>query len=279
MMDANILQDYFDKIGYTEQPAPTYNTLSRLHQLHTQQIVFENLNALLSIPVNLEEKELVQKLIYDGRGGYCYEQNLLFAQVLRTVGFDLIGLEARVLLDNSGEPVLPRTHMLLLVQAEGRRYLADVGFGGLTPMCPLLLQPDVVQPTPHESYRLIQSDGSFTLQISIKNKWQLLYRFDLQKQIQSDYEVANWYTSTHPASQFVTNLMLSKKSAHARYTMNNNRYSIYEMGKEPQKYTLHSTGEWQQILIETFGLPLGGLTGLNEKMEEILAREDSGQFG
>lgn len=78
-------------LGFQDRTA-TQETLQTLHALHPRAITFENLNPLLGIPVKLYPELLEQKLIHGGRGGYCFEHNLLFKQVLETVGFSVKGL-------------------------------------------------------------------------------------------------------------------------------------------------------------------------------------------
>ena len=57
-----------------------------LHDLQPQVIAFENLDPLLKRPVKLDAASLEAKLVKGGRGGYCFEQNLLFGHVLRALG-------------------------------------------------------------------------------------------------------------------------------------------------------------------------------------------------
>ena len=149
----------------------------------------------------------------DGRGGYCYEQNLLFREVLKTLGFAVTGLAARVLWNVPEGVVLPRTHMLLLIDIDGAPHVADVGFGGQTLTGPLRLEPDVEQATPHEPFRLVRSGEQFVMQSKIRESWFSLYRFDLQEQLPPDYEVYNWYVSTHPQSIFVNGLLAGRAAA------------------------------------------------------------------
>ncbi len=91
------LEYYFRRIGFTGELAATIGTLRSIHLLHAKTIPFENLNPLLRIPVQLDIDSIYQKLVVDGRGGYCFEHNLLLSHVLKTLGFQVKGLAARVL--------------------------------------------------------------------------------------------------------------------------------------------------------------------------------------
>src|SRR5262245_31699260 len=107
------LDEYFNRIGYSGDWSPTLETLAGIHLHHTESIPFENLNPLLGWPVHLDLPSLREKLVQNRRGGYCYEQNLLLSHVLKALGFNVVGLAARVSWNVSEGVVLPRTHMLL----------------------------------------------------------------------------------------------------------------------------------------------------------------------
>ncbi len=193
---------YFQRIGYRGTAEPTVETLRALHDLHPLAIPFENLSPVLGWPVPLDLPSLERKLIREGRGGYCYEQNTLFAGVLRQLGFQVRGLSARVLWNSPEDAITARSHMLLEVMAEGEAYLADVGFGGLTQTAPIRFMPGLEQETPHEPVRLVQSGSYFYSQAFVKGAWKTVYRFELVEQFAPDYEIANYYVSTHPELAF-----------------------------------------------------------------------------
>ena len=123
------LDAYLRRVGWHGGVAADELTLRGLAVAHVAAIPFENLNPLLGLPVELDTPALERKLVHDGRGGYCFEQNLLFAAVLRTIGFEVSGLIARVLWQHPEDAVTAQTHMLLRVDLDGGSWLADVGFG------------------------------------------------------------------------------------------------------------------------------------------------------
>src|SRR5688572_5587915 len=158
---------YCARIGYAGPRSVSLDTLAAMHLQHPQAIPFENLNPLLRWPVRLDAPSLQQKLVRDGRGGYCYEHNLLLSHVLRQLGFRLTWLAGRVLWNVPEGTVRPRSHMLLLIELDDLRYVADVGFGGGTLTAPLRLEVDIEQRTPHEPFRLIASGEGFVMQVGI----------------------------------------------------------------------------------------------------------------
>lgn len=123
---------YLARIGYTGSREPSLETLSALHRLHAEAIPFENLNPFLGLPVLLDIESLQNKLVNSGRGGYCFEHNILFSTVLREIGFDATWLGARVVWMQPDDSIITqRTHMTLRVNLDGEPYLADVGAAGL----------------------------------------------------------------------------------------------------------------------------------------------------
>jgi N-hydroxyarylamine O-acetyltransferase len=250
------LDAYLNRVGYSGERSATLNTFSALHLHHTQTIPFENLNPLLAWPVDLNPTALQEKLIQNRRGGYCYEQNMLFRQALETIGFRTTGLAARVSWNNPQGVVLPRTHMLLRVDLNGQAYIADVGFGNLTLTAPLRLETDTEQSTPHEPFRIIRGGDEFILQAKLRDVWNELYSFTLQPQLLPDYEMANWYVSRHPKSRFVNGLIVARASPGRRYTLLNNEFAVHDLNGTTERRRLSTVGEIREVLEGPMGLKL-----------------------
>src|SRR5213593_335985 len=97
MTHAMDLAAYLQRIGWTGRVAPDRPSLQALAAHHAAAIPFENLDPLLGLPVALDLPSLEAKLVHAGRGGYCFEHNTLFAEVLTQIGFEVTRLAARVL--------------------------------------------------------------------------------------------------------------------------------------------------------------------------------------
>ena len=253
MSESIDLDAYFARIGYDGPRTPTLATLHAIQLLHPQAIAFENLNPLLALPVKLDIASLQQKLIRSQRGGYCFEHNGLLLQALRALGFSVRCLAARVVWNNPPDTIPARSHMVLRVELAEGTFLCDVGFGS-SPTAPLRLVPDIEQQTPHESFRLLHSDGHFTLQCRLKGEWTSFYMFDLQEQAPVDYQVANHYVSTWPTSHFVTSLIAARATPDGRYGLRNNRLSIHRAKGESEQRVLSSAAEISAALKDLFGV-------------------------
>lgn len=265
------LDAYFERIGYTGERAATLDVLRAVHARHTETIPFENLNPLLHLPVLLDAPSLEKKLVRSGRGGYCYEQNLLLRRVLEELGFRVAGLAARVLWNVPEGTIRGRTHALLRVEIDGASFLADAGFGGHTLTGPIRLEPNVEQSTPHEPYRLLQTSREFLMQSRIHGEWRSLYQFDLQEQNQVDYEIANWYVSTHPSSHFVHDLMAGRAAPGLRYTLHNNEAAVHRLDGTTERRILADAAELREALEDVFLLTLPEAPELDALLTRLTA--------
>lgn len=251
------LRAYFERIGFGGEAPPTLDTLRAVHQLHAQSIAFENLSSFSGEFVPLDLASLQRKMIGAHRGGYCFEQNTLFWRVLEQLGFQVEGLAARVLWGAPAGERRARGHMLLLVTVESERFIADVGFGGMTQTAPLRLDSEHDQATPHETFRIIHEDHVFRLEAEVAHQWMPLYRFDLQRQTDVDYDVWNWWTCTNPNSIFVTGLMLGRPAIDGRHALFNNKYSFYGRQNSASASKILSTvTELKRVLTDAFEIQL-----------------------
>ncbi|HEV7279237.1 MAG TPA: arylamine N-acetyltransferase [Pirellulaceae bacterium] len=266
------LDAYFDRIGYDGSRKPTQATLEGIVLHHVRSIPFENLNSLLGQPVRTELPSIQAKLVFDRRGGYCYEQNLLLLHVLWLLGYRANGLAARVLWGQPDGALPPRSHMLLRVEMAGRAYLVDVGFGGMTPTAPLLLQAGIDQATPHEAFRLVARGAEFELQTCLGDEWKKVYRFDLQEQAPGDYAAANWWVSTHPESLFTQNLFVSRVEDGKRIVCLNGDVAIYRPGQPPEKREIRELPALREFLEQQIRLPLAGLDRFDDVVGPLLGK-------
>src|SRR5690554_5901466 len=115
------LKAYFNRIGYKDKAKPGLETLKKLHLLHTQSIPFENLNPLLGIPVELDLTSIQNKIIHQKRGGYCFEHNLLFTEVLKAIGFNARPLAARVFSNRHESDITAKSHALVLIELNHKK--------------------------------------------------------------------------------------------------------------------------------------------------------------
>ncbi|MEA9989163.1 arylamine N-acetyltransferase [Pseudomonas sp. RTS1] len=261
---------YLQRLGYASPPAPTLQTLRDLQLRHVCTFAFESLSTLMQVPVPIDLPSVAQKVLHQGRGGYCYELNQLFLALLQALGFDACGITGRVVIGGPPDAHTGRTHRLSLVTVDGVRYITDVGFGGMVPSSPLQLDNEAPQATAHEPFRLTHHQGSYTLWAQVGEEWRGLYVFDLQVQADIDYEIGNWYVSTHPGSPFVGQLKAALLAPGQRHTLANARYALHYLDRPSEKRTLESADELLGLLRDTFGIRLPDQPQLREAVERLI---------
>ncbi|MBV9375314.1 MAG: arylamine N-acetyltransferase [Alphaproteobacteria bacterium] len=262
MTAAPDLPAYFARIGHTGPSEPTLAVLLALVARHLARIAFENLDPLLGRPVDLDPAALFAKLVHARRGGYCQEHNSLFHDVLAELGFSVVPLGGRVLWTREEGQPAPLTHRLILVDLPEGKFIADVGFGGPCPTAPLRLEPGLEQATPHGAYRFSREGGTFELQLQVGDRWQAMYRFDLTAQSRADFEVANWYTSTHPRSLFTQNLLVCRIVGETRVNLLNANLSVRQPDGRVEHRVLTGAAELGRVFenVMTLALPAAAET-------------------
>lgn len=260
---------YLARLGIQSLPKPTLATLQALHYSHPQVFAFESLNPLLGIDVNLETQAIYRKMVVEGRGGYCFEHNLLFGAILNSLGFEVKSLAARVLWEVPENKILPRDHMVLMVKIEDTHYLADVGFGGNTMTAPLVMDICEPQSTSHEWFRLCMLENQYVLSIQIKGGWKDMYQFGLEEYLLSDYQVISWYLGNHPDSIFTRDLMAAITRKDKRYSLKNNQFSIHQKDGTTVKRILQSPKELLDLLKHEFKINISALPNLSAKLMSI----------
>jgi len=248
---------WLDRIGYKGPRAPVLKTLQGVVQAHSAAISYESIDVLLDRPPKLDLDWLQRKMIAGGRGGYCFEQNILFRGGLRSLGFDVTSLQARVVRGLAIDAPRPMLHMVLQVNLPEGPFLADVGFGNLAPTAPLLLSPGPEQDTPHETMRFIQMGDELTLQSRLGDRWEHIYRVVLLPRVDAEYEICNWFTASHPNSPYRSNLIAARPGpSKTRITLFNARLNVRHASGEVERRTVGDKAEYRDVLAEIFGLTL-----------------------
>jgi N-hydroxyarylamine O-acetyltransferase len=249
------LSAYFARIGYDGPVEPTLVVLNDIVQAHVQSIPFENLDVLQGRPIELDPAALERKLVHARRGGYCFEHNGLLLLVLESIGFDVAPLSARVRYGRPSGVIPPRTHLFLRVEIDGASWLADVGIGGFSMSSAIRLDSSSEQTTPHEPRR-ISRDGQLLLhQVRVGGDWHDLYEFTLEEMPLIDRELANWYTSAHPQSDFRKRLVVALAlPGGRRKTLLNREFNHRRRDGTADGRLIETPEELRAVLADDFGL-------------------------
>jgi N-hydroxyarylamine O-acetyltransferase len=244
------LDAYLDRIGVARDA-----DLAALHRAHVDAIPFENVDVVLGRGIDTDLEAVQDKLVRRRRGGYCYEHATLFGAALERLGFPVLRLLARV--GGDGSVPTARTHMLLAVEAEGSRWMADVGFGSGV-LTPIPWRPDAEEKQGEWTVGLqLAADGETWEQFDLApdGSRRVLHRTTEEPVHASDVVVANHYTSTLPTSPFVTQVVAIRKDEHTRWTLRDHELTVARPDGSEEKRTL-SRDEIVDALREIFRITL-----------------------
>ncbi|MEU8927122.1 arylamine N-acetyltransferase [Kitasatospora sp. NPDC048545] len=187
---------YLERIGVPDPGEPSARELARLQQAHLRAVPFENLSIHLGEPVVLDPAALVAKLVDRRRGGFCYELNGAFAELLRSLGYRVSLLAGRVF--DGERPGPPFDHLALRVDLD-EPWLADVGFGRFSRL-PLRLDERGPQSDPHGTFTVVPYGAHGELDVRMDGAPQ--YRLDPRPYPLADFAPTCWWQSTSPDSHF-----------------------------------------------------------------------------
>ncbi|MFB7606459.1 arylamine N-acetyltransferase family protein [Streptomyces gardneri] len=245
---------YLARIGARRPVRADAAALRELHVRHLLSVPFENLSIHLGEDIVLDEKALVDKVVGDRRGGFCYEINTTFAVLLRALGYRVSLLQARVV-DPEGRLGIPYDHMALLVEtADEERWLADVGFGDHSHY-PLALDERGDQEDPGGRFRVQElADGD--LEVLRDGKPQ--YRLEVRPRGLADFTAGAWYHRTSPDSHFPRSLICSLLTEEGRTTLSGRKLITRTHGERVER-VLDGDEEVRGAYRELFGIVLDEL--------------------
>lgn len=248
-------------LRYLDTPFPSSANLINLDRLiaaHQRQIVFENIDVLLDLPIPINGDAVFTKVVERQRGGYCFELNSLFARLLLAVGYqvELLGARVRWGLQPDAPPSM-LSHLMLRVLLDEGPYLVDVSMGSATPWRALPLSAPIPKDLP---YRLVpQGDGTGEIQLEFLHAlgdWTACYRFRPEVLAWIDCVPLNWHTSTHPNSVFRNSLMIARRDAECSLTLTNGLFNRRYRDGRLESFRIQDTFKLIQIIKDDFHLTL-----------------------
>jgi N-hydroxyarylamine O-acetyltransferase len=253
-MSAFDLDAYLARIGWHGPVEPTLETLAGLTRAHIARIPFENVDVLLGRGVRIDLDSIVGKIVVDGRGGYCFEHGTLFQAALESVGFRAAAHAARVVTIVERHQA-PRTHMFVTVELDGSRYVMDPGFGGHAAAVPVPLREGAEARDGLDRHRMVPRDGEWVLEAEVDGTMKALWTSTLEPQYSVDFELANHWIATSPASPFTSRLMLRALTPAGRTSVMNRDVTVVSAGTT-EKYQLADRKALRALLGEHFGFDL-----------------------
>jgi N-hydroxyarylamine O-acetyltransferase len=251
---------YLRRIQYRGSFQPTAATLRHLHRQHLCTVPFENLDIALGNPIKLDLDLLFEKVVARRRGGFCYELNGLFFELLRAMGYHVQMLSARVRrADGSYNPEFD--HMLLRVELE-EPWLADVGFGESF-VDPLPLHSGAATHENNHRYSVLYAEGRWQLLRQEDNADSPLYVFSEEPRNLRDFEGMCEYHQSSPDSHFTKGSVCSLATPDGRVTLSGMRLIVTYKGRRDETMLSGET-ELRRCLRDRFGIEFGSNTNLTK---------------
>lgn len=259
---ATLHDRYCARLGL-EITEPTVESLKKITQAHLEKIPFENLGqhgAHGGSPV-LDIAESADKVLVRNRGGFCFELNGLLAAWWEELGGSVLRLPAVVY---KGHFDSPASHVILLIDCQGKRYYVDVGFGE-PPLHPLPLVLDEVLETPEGMRSRFERHGDrMVLLWELENEWVPRLSWDFEaSQGNRGWDLVDFSgplsVVLDDGSIFARKMVITRCTANEKYTLAGNRLKVTgpcRFGNQVQKTVreLSSIDEVRSELNDRFGI-------------------------
>jgi N-hydroxyarylamine O-acetyltransferase len=246
---------YLQRIQVNKTENLSHSFLSKLQEQHLLTVPFENLDIHQSKKIVLDENRIYEKIVVNGRGGFCYELNGLFCWLLRFLDFSVSMVSSQVY-RSAADMFTPQfDHMVLLVNLE-KIYLVDVGFGD-TFRNPIAL-PDGIVEDISGTYR-VQPFGTapdtYILQKQENNCWQHVYSFTSHPRTISDFDEMCTFHQTSPESHFTQEIICTMATKNGRVSLSDDFLTITD-GSSKKKTKVVSDKDFKHKLRDHFGIQL-----------------------
>lgn len=250
------IKSYHKRIGYTGSLEPTYDTLIALQRAHLLTVPFENLDIYRNIPIYIDPPAQFDKVVRKRRGGFCYELNSLFYQMLHAMGFETIMVSARTYSYERGVFGPEYDHMSILVHVQKILYLVDVGYGDFA-MRPLELDFQIDQKDPDGStYRMRTHDMNDMLVCRVENHTaKPLFVFTDQPCRLRDFEGMCKFHQTDSASRFMKKRLVTIATENGRKTLSGNTFTMIH-GDNDIEVEIENEEDIKTLLKQEFGIDL-----------------------
>lgn len=232
------IQAYFSRLGIEPSNRLDKEYLDALIYAHQCNILFENLDTYeFHKPISLAIPDLFEKIIVNKRGGYCFELNGLFVQLLKDLGFQAYSCMARIIRGKETGAISAILHRGIIVNLDNRLYYCDVGYGGPIPPGAILIQDAHTMTLHGETFHIHQPDAYWwTLsRTTYAQKQENILQFYTMPQENVDYIALNDYCSKNPASVFTQKYFINLRTKTGSLSILGDIFTITENGQKKIK--------------------------------------------
>lgn len=265
MLSESQVDTYLSKLGFEETPAPSKENLDKLVYAHQTTIPFStvDLHRSANMP-DLSNDALFEKIVVTGNGGYCFELNKLFQELLVSLGFDARPILSRAVRGRDSR--MPINHRGIIVQLDDGLYSVDVGFGGPMPSGALKLEEGVEQNINGEKYIAEKFDHAWWKIDRITGAERDLYGDEFPTRRQTELEICTAASEdidfeplslfcAQPGTLFRENDIVNLRTKDGYKGYKNGELTIRENG-EKSVVAFDSSEEQDEAIREHFGMKI-----------------------
>jgi N-hydroxyarylamine O-acetyltransferase len=266
VVEPDLFAGYLRRLGLAKRPAPGLAGLADLMARHMQTVPFENLDVMAGTARPLSTDTALEKVVAQGRGGFCYELNEAFRALLEHLGFAVQRIEARVWQAAAPTFGAPFDHLALIVSLPEGDFLVDVGYGDSN-RAPLRLPRDETRDISGDYSLAPVREGFWCLSSPSKP----LYEMTLTPQPLDAFAPMCRYHQTSPESIFSKGLICTRATATGRITLSRDRLTVIDGGVRTD--TLRT--DTSAVLSDYFGITAKTITAKTITAKTITDRGDA----
>jgi N-hydroxyarylamine O-acetyltransferase len=246
---------YLQRIGMSTEPTtpPSLELLAALQLAHLIRVPFENLDVFHRRGVRTDTDWSYPKIVEQGRGGWCFELNGCFGELLRALGFTVDYISCQVW-DHPGGWGPPLDHLGLLVHLDDRRWFVDVGFGDNC-LAPLPVNDGEYPAVPRLARIEVDDDGFLLTELMPDEGWLPQLKGSFRPRQLAEFTPRSEYLKTTPdlnwsQRPFATRALDADGS---RVTLRRDLLRV-RTGSGPCDETPVAESQWSDLLAEHFAL-------------------------
>ena len=250
------LQKFLNHIHFTEEPRVNLETLSKLKERFLLEIAFENLDIHYGPTlISVDPEKAYHKVVEQGRGGFCYELNSLFAVVLRELGFQVDVLSCFHTVNPISETDF--SHMFLRVSLN-HDYIVDVG-NVQSFRHPLRVDGSNESYLPEGlTYRIGPHIEGPTLYLKKDDEpfWTPRYHFNPVPRQFSQFAKRSVYIQTDPGSVCTRHPLVTKALPDGRMLLTDEKFTVKKRGKLVTEIPVPDEETFFALLASEFNYPV-----------------------
>lgn len=248
----SIVQDYLNRIGAAgleiRADLPSLRSLQRAHLLN---VPFENLDIHWKRPIALDLEKFRAKIVDEGRGGFCYELNGLFNELLLDLGFRTRLISARAFSGTDHGPEFDHAAIIVTIGAD--EYLADVGFGAFA-ADPLRMAFEEKQNDSNGVFVIRKfNDEYIEVAKLVGESFRSEYIFMNTARELSEFTEMCDFQQHSPESHFVEGKLCSIMTETGRKTLTDRSF-IITTGQKKNEMPVTSEKDFYETLVREFGI-------------------------